>query len=224
MTMPGQFQPQYPPTPQFQGSAVIPPTVRRAVLFMRVGALIKALEIVLSLSLNTTGLSTLSSAWLGGVIAVGLWLWMAAKCAQGCGWARVTGTVFFGFACLGLLTDIYAIHIVSANFTPAGLAVPAALYLLIACDIADWLVGLFTTALLWQKSSGLFFNPPMAYAAGWGVPGAPFPYPAPYQQAPYQQAPYPQGLQASPYSYPGQSGPVPGAPAEPADPWASPPE
>ena len=229
MTMPGQFQPQYPPTARFAGAPGIPPTISRAVLFMRIGALIKGLEVVLSLAFSSSGLSTLSSAWLGGVIAVSLWLWMATKVAQGRNWARVTGTIFFGFACLGLLVDVFAIHIVDTNFDVIGQPVPAALYLLIACDIANWLVGLITTVLLWQKPSGLFLTPPPAYAPGWGVPGAPYPYPGAYPQAPYQQAPYPQAAfpqapQPSPYNYPGQPGPVPGAPAEPTDPWASPTE
>src|SRR5580693_758841 len=70
MSMSGQFQPQYSPTPQFQGADGMPPAVRRAVMLMRVGALIKGIEVVVSLTLNSAGLSTLSVAWLGGALGV----------------------------------------------------------------------------------------------------------------------------------------------------------
>lgn len=226
MSASGQY-PQFSQDPQYSSyvpaAGRIPPTVQRAVLLMRIGAGVKGLEVVLFLALDHGGLTP--ATMIGGLLGVGLWLWMAASNQDGNNWARVTGTVFFGLASLGLILDIVIIHTALNNLNELSIQVPGAVYGLVVCDVGSWLIGLITVALIWQKASGAFYNPPMAYGAGWGLPGAPVAYPPQYQQgAYYPQAPgYPAPYQQAPQQYPYQQAPGQGAaPGNPADPWATP--
>ena len=229
LSNPGQYV-QFPQDPQYSSyvptASRIPPTVQRAVLLMRIGAGVKGLEVVLFLALDHDGLTP--ATLIGCLLGVGLWLWMAASNQDGNNWARVTGTVFFGLASLGLVLDIVIIHTAQSNLDMYGINIPSGVYGLVACDIGSWLIGLITVILIWQKVSSAFYNPPMTYGGGWGVPGAPVAYPPQYQQypqgayypqAPGYPAPYQQGVQPNPYQQPPGQG---GAPVNPTDPWATP--
>ena len=78
-----------------------------------------------------------------GIIAVGLWLWMAAASKQGQTWARVVSTVLFGLDTLGL---IYIL--VGAGYT----AIQKVL------GVVVWLVALGAVAFLWRSESSAYFN------------------------------------------------------------------
>ena len=216
MAIPGQYQ-QYPqfPAPTV-GPGGVPPTVRRAVLLMRAGAVAKLAGTMIFLFQSPGTSTSTSGGWFGALIAAGLWLWMAKANQAGNNWARVTGTVFFGIASLGLVADLFVVLAAQNNFNASNIPIPGDLYLLVGVDAVSWLLGLIVTVLIWQKQSSAFYKPPQLYPAGWGIPGAPqYGYQNPYQPVPGQQAAQPM---------PGQ--PVPGQaplpPIQPADPWQTP--
>ncbi len=94
-----------------------PPSINHAVLAMRIGALISALYLIITLAMlgslkddirdeldrqnetytqsdiDTTFGIIITSVVVFGVIGVILWLWMAAKNRKGRNWARITATV-----------------------------------------------------------------------------------------------------------------------------------
>ena len=83
------------------------------------------------------------SGLVGGVIAVGLWLWMAWKNGQGRSWARVVATVF------GVLNLIFtAVSIGSPGMTAVSLGFGA---------INVVLAGVIIV-LLWQKPSTAYYD------------------------------------------------------------------
>ena len=77
-----------------------------------------------------------------GIIAVGLWLWMARMNLKGRNWARITGTVFFGLNTLDVLGAFRSASSVSAVFA-----------------IVTWLVGLGAVIMLWRRESTAYFKP-----------------------------------------------------------------
>jgi hypothetical protein len=86
---------------------------------------------------------TLMIGWIaGGLIAAGLWIFIAQACKNGRNWARITGTVFFGIATLDAV---------------GNLAVPEAAAVKIVW-FAIWLVGLGAVVFLWRRSSSEFFT------------------------------------------------------------------
>jgi hypothetical protein len=87
----------------------------------------------------------LMAGWIvGGLIAAGLWIFIAQACHSGKGWARTTGTALFGIATLQVL---------------GGLTVPVAAPVKIFAFVV-WLVGLAAVMFLWQGSSSAFFTGP----------------------------------------------------------------
>ncbi|MGA2828243.1 MAG: hypothetical protein ABSF03_19235 [Streptosporangiaceae bacterium] len=84
-----------------------------------------------------------------GIIAVGLWVWMARMNLKGRNWARITGTVFFGLNTL----DLLGVFNGSASSVSAVFA------------IVTWLVGLGAVIMLWRRESTAYFKPqePVAY-------------------------------------------------------------
>ena len=52
---------------------------------------------------------------IGGVIAVGLWLWMAWANGRGRRWARIVATVFFAINTLDLIASVARIHAVGCR-------------------------------------------------------------------------------------------------------------
>ncbi|MEP7024906.1 MAG: hypothetical protein ABJB47_14135 [Actinomycetota bacterium] len=142
---------------------VAPPPVQMAVRLMYIGAALSVAGLIITLvtvgSLKSVILkanptftdSQLHTAEVGavivyvvsGLIAVGLWIWMALKNQAGKSWARITATVFFGLNTLFLLLSLVRPH--------AGLA--------LVLGVLDWLVGLGATILLWRRESSQFFAP-----------------------------------------------------------------
>jgi hypothetical protein len=84
------------------------------------------------------------AGWIvGGLIAAGLWIFIAQACKRGGSWARTTGTVLFG------------INTVQGG--PGILIVPAAAPVKLFAFVI-WLVGLAAVTLLWQGASSAFFK------------------------------------------------------------------
>jgi hypothetical protein len=76
-----------------------------------------------------------------GLIAGGMWLWMAWANKRGRSWARILSTVFFG-----LLTLYAAVGLV---------ALPAAPEIAV---IFEWAAGLAAIVFLWQRQSSHYYK------------------------------------------------------------------
>lgn len=167
----------------------IPQTVQRAFALMLVGAGLEVVNAGLSFAFEsqvsdkinqaidsgqqvTNNSAGLGSGAVGAIIGLGLWIWMAVANRSGHNWARVTGTVFFGISCLGLLADVVVFGLIAKWL--GGVVV-----ILIAEAAASWLVGLLAVILLWRKQSSAYFQPPMmpVYYPGYGVPPGVMPDP-----------------------------------------------
>jgi hypothetical protein len=155
------YQP-YPSGGQESRSTSPPSSILRAVKIMYAGAALSAIGVILTLVtvgsiraaihkahplLSATRVHALGnfdviSAVVIGVIAMGLWLWMAFANKAGDRWARVTASVIFG------LNTLAALIVVSRP--------EAALNKLAAVII--WLAGLATIVLLWQRESSNFYD------------------------------------------------------------------
>lgn len=79
---------------------------------------------------------------IGGLIAIGLWLWMAWANGRGQNWARVVSAVFFGINTLELLISISLVHAVAT----------------LIIGVVIWLVGLGAIVLMFSKESGPFYK------------------------------------------------------------------
>jgi hypothetical protein len=157
----------YQPYPSGDQQPVTPPPeppqpVRTAVRLMYVGAALSAIEIIIGLVTISSLKSAIRSQYPGytssqlhtaevvgvttvvviGLIAIGLWLWMAWANGAGKNWARIVATVFFGLNTIDLLTLVARPH---ATF---GLVLA----------IVVWLVGLGAILLLWQRESSAYFQ------------------------------------------------------------------
>ncbi len=132
--------------------------------------------------------SPVAAGIIAGVIAAGLWLWMAWKTGAGRGWARVLSTVFFGFMCVGLLGGLIGL---------AGGAVLAFVF-----TLAEWGVGLAAVIYLWKRESSEFFEFAKQAKLAGAYGGAYAGY-QPYGQQPQYGQP---GYGYQPYGYQPQYG------------------
>src|SRR5579859_2591966 len=153
---PGGYQ---QPVPQPPGP---PPPVRNAVRLMYGGAVLSAIEIVVGLVTISSLKNAIRSAYPGysssqlhtaevvgvaavavvGVIAIGLWLWMAWANGAGKSWARIVASVFFVLNTIDLLTLVARPH--------------AAFGLLLA--VLVWVAGLGAILLLWRRESSAYYQ------------------------------------------------------------------
>ena len=78
---------------------------------------------------------------IGSLVCIGLWLWLAAACKRGHGWARTVGTVLFGVNTLSFLVTVGR----------PGIASIKSIHFLI------WLIGLVTVIFLWRRQSSEYF-------------------------------------------------------------------
>jgi hypothetical protein len=129
------------------------PSVRAAVRLMYAGAAVTALSLIIALiSVPFSGWGRLrvldhnqplpvviAVGIMGGLILIGLWLWMARANGQGRNWARILSTVLFGLATLNLSGNKGVGEVVLA--------------------VVTWLVGLAVVWLLWRPASNAFFKP-----------------------------------------------------------------
>lgn len=138
----------------------LPASMRNALKLMYAGA---GIAVVLGVAIAVTGHSRLvhegdptSGAYkageviggaITGLIAGGLWLWMASANKRGRPWARILSTVFFG------LLTLYAV---------VGLvALPAAAEVVL---IIEWAAGLAAVIFLWQRQSSGYYGAMMTAA------------------------------------------------------------
>lgn len=182
----------YPVFPQQYGMPMgvapkppMPATVRRAFVLMLVGAGLEVVNVatsfvfqhqvddkinqaILSGQQTVNNSATIAGGAFGAILGVGLWIWMAFANRAGHNWARITGTVFFGVSCLGLLVDIAAFHLIDEWL--GGVVV-----VMVAEALVSWLVGLATVILLWRGQSSAYFQPrpPMPPYPGYPHPGMP---------------------------------------------------
>jgi hypothetical protein len=151
----------YDPYPS-GGGGEAPKTVTYAVWLMYAGAAVSAISVIVALTqtgalrstikadnpsfsasqVSTSADLTIAAIIIGGLIGIGLWIWMAFMNKAGKNWARITGTVFFGIDTLALLI----------SFARAEVAVSRIFTVII------WLVGLAAVILLWRKESTAFFT------------------------------------------------------------------
>jgi hypothetical protein len=155
--------PRYPRGPLTPGSVAQPSRpapMRRAMCLMYVGAaaglatgIVRGLTMNLATSIAlispTTGIAhsarSLPTGIIEGIVAVGLWLWMAWKTGDAQNWARVLSSVLFGFASLQLIGAIDAV------------AQPGGSVIVFIVFIAEWAAGLATVTQLWHRESSQFF-------------------------------------------------------------------
>jgi hypothetical protein len=139
-----------------------PSSVQTAVRLMYSGAVISAISFILGLAtigslksslrtryphytstqINNAAHFSIGAIIVVGIIGVGLWVWMARMNAKGRNWARITGTVFFGFNTLDLL----------------GVFARSASAISVVFGIVIWLVGLGAVIMLWRRDSTAYFK------------------------------------------------------------------
>ena len=157
----------YPTPGQSQEPQARPPapnSVQTAVKLMYAGAALSFIELVVGVAtigsvrraiqkayphytssqIHRLEVADIVIAVIVGVIAIGLWLWMARASAGGHNYARITGSVFFGLNTLFLLVGLARPHI--------GLG--------LAFSLLVWLAGLGAVIMLWRRESGAYFSQP----------------------------------------------------------------
>ena len=158
------YQPYPTSDPVPEPPSVPPPgLVLNAVRLMYAGAVIEVLAVVIALVTRASLKSTIlarhpayTAAQLhtaetartvplivGGVIAAGLWIWMAWANRQGRGWARVVSAVLFGINTLDLIVAALVV-----KGAVASAVIGAAL----------WLVGLGVIVLIFNQRSSPFYR------------------------------------------------------------------
>ena len=162
------YQPYPTSDPVPEPPSVPPPgLVLNAVRLMYAGAVIEVLAVVIALVTRASLKSTIlarhpayTAAQLhaaeaartvplivGGVIAAGLWIWMAWANRQGRGWARVVSAVFFAINTLDLIV--------------AALVVKGAVASQVIGAVI-WLVGLTVIVLIFSRQASPFYRRPAA--------------------------------------------------------------
>jgi hypothetical protein len=216
--------------PTYPGGTTIPgdpppPSLRTAVNCMWAGAAISALAGIVNLALVHQAIARGSSffglqaqtgvlssrAYTAGIVSsmvvdVALWIWMATANRAGHAWARVTGTVFFAIATVGLLALVGPALPISKVFS-----------------FLNWCAGLMAVVYLWRPDSSAFFHRSRglpggygAYPPAYGDYGPPGTYPPP---PPGTYPPPPPGTYPPPppgtYPPPPPPGPPPPPPGWP---------
>jgi hypothetical protein len=163
---PGGSEPSGPSQVPGSPQTIAPPPVLRAVQLMYAGAAASLIGIIVDM----TTLSATKSAIIkhnatltatqvnnaehfaiglfivGGLIAAGLWLWMARTNRAGKSWARIVSTVLFAIDTISVLVGIGGASSVSGGG-------PTRIY-----GILVWLIGLAAIVLLWQRASSDYFR------------------------------------------------------------------
>ena len=160
--------PSSPGTPEMpEPSRTEPPSsVRNAVRLMYAGAALSVIVVIVTLltiaslkanilahyphytatQRHNAEVAAVISSIIGGLIAVGLWLWMAWANLRGRNWARIVAAVFFGINTLDLLISFARVHAVGS----------------LIVSILVWLVGLGAIIFLFSKESAAYFRPQSA--------------------------------------------------------------
>lgn len=157
----------YPTSGQPQEPVRMPPqTIQNAVKLMYAGAALSGVGLVINLvtigslksaikaadprftttQVHAAETVAIAGAVVGGLIAIGLWLWMASANGRGRSWARIVATVLFAINTLDLLATVTRPHAATG----------------LIFSLLIWLVGLGATVLIWNRESGAFYNQQMA--------------------------------------------------------------
>jgi len=89
-----------------------------------------------------------------GLIAIGLWIWMAVMNGKGRNWARVTGTVFGSLSLAGSLSTLGNL---AGNAALGGATMPMSAGSTVLA-IIDPLLVIAILVLLWVRPSSAYFN------------------------------------------------------------------
>jgi hypothetical protein len=107
----------------------------------------------------------LAIAFVVGIIAVLIWLWLAWKNRAGRIWARIVATVLFALSCLSLPELLTGGRLSTMPSTlPAAngavIAVPPLDFpaWLIAASVVNWLLGLAIIIVLWQRAPSRYYD------------------------------------------------------------------
>ena len=139
-----------------------PSSVRNAVKLMYAGAGLSAIVVIVILAslsglkaaivakyphysaakVHTTEVGIIADYVIYGLLAVGLWLWMAWANRGGRNWARIVSAVFFGFNTLNLVGSLLQPHAIVA----------------LIVGVAVWLVGGGAILLLFSRESNPYFE------------------------------------------------------------------
>lgn len=157
------YQPYPTSGPAQEPERIRPPrSVLNAVKLMYAGAALEVLAVIIALvtvgslksailarhpAYSASQLHTAEAARtvllvIGGLIAIGLWLWMAWANGRGRSWARTVSAVFFAINTLDLLISLFEVHAVAT----------------LIIGVVIWLVGLGAIVLLFSKESGPFYK------------------------------------------------------------------
>jgi hypothetical protein len=148
--------------PQQPQRAQRPPSVRNAVRLMYTGAALEVVAVILAVltrgrlrsailrrhphytatHLHAAEVARISPLVVGGLIAIGLWIWMAQANGRGLPWARTLSAVFFGIGTLTLILSVLIAHAVAT----------------LIVGVIIWLVGLAVIVLLYSRESTPFFS------------------------------------------------------------------
>jgi hypothetical protein len=140
----------------------VPPQVSNAIKAMYAGAAATIVGIVIEVlttsatktaiekhsrhltasQINSTQHFLVIGAVVGGLIALGAWLFLSRAIKNGNNWARITGTVFFALATVDTLVSAVS-----------PVAVPVKAWWPVI-----WLCGLTAVIFLWQRASTAFFK------------------------------------------------------------------
>ena len=160
-----------PPPPTPTGGAVPPvaeqpSSIATAVKLMYAGAALSLLSVIASFFMLDTikeaieesmretdpnaSQSTIDAAYtvgmvstvVVGIIAVGLWLWMASKNGQGRSWARIVATVF------GAINVLFTV----VGFTQPGMTAVSAII-----SGVSMVLAVIILVLLWRKESSSYY-------------------------------------------------------------------
>jgi hypothetical protein len=155
------YQP-YPSSQMPEPARAEPPnSVRNAVRLIYAGAALSAVLLIVTLvtisslkhgilarhpdytaaQRHNAEIAAVVTAVIGGLIAIGLWLWMAWANGRGRNWARIVSAVFFGINTLDLIISFTQVHVLAA----------------LIVGILVWLVGLGAIILLFSKESAPYF-------------------------------------------------------------------
>jgi uncharacterized membrane protein (DUF2068 family) len=164
--------PPPPPPPPPPGGAAPPVTeqpgsIATAVKLMYAGAALSLLSVIASFFMldsiketieesmreadTNVSQSTIDAAYavglvstvVVGILAVGLWLWMAWKNGQGRSWARIVATIFGG---LNVLTTL-------VGFTQPGMTAVSAII-----SAVTMVLAVIILILLWRKESTSYYE------------------------------------------------------------------
>lgn len=138
-----------------------PQSIQNAVKLMYAGAALSAISFIVGLTtigslrnaiksadpsftnsqIHSAEVVAVASVVAGGLIGVGLWLWMARANGAGKNWARIVSSVLFGISTLELVTSLARANAV-LNLLFEGLV---------------WLIGGGAIYFLWRRESSEFF-------------------------------------------------------------------